>query len=54
MYLAITLMQNSNKAVFLVCTLVILSFYGAGLATVPAYLRELFGTYQVGAITAGC
>jgi MFS family permease len=28
----------------------ILSFYGGGFATVPAYLRDLFGTYQVGAI----
>ena len=43
-------MQNSNKLVFLICTLLILSFYGAGFATVPAYLRDLFGTYQVGAI----
>jgi MFS family permease len=50
LYLTITLMQNSNKLVFIVCTLVILSFYGAGFATVPAYLRDLFGTYQVGAI----
>jgi hypothetical protein len=30
--------------------MVILSFYGGGFATVPAYLRDLFGTYQVGAI----
>ena len=29
---------------------VILSFYGGGFATIPAYLRDLFGTYQVGAI----
>jgi hypothetical protein len=36
--------------VFLVATIVILSFYGAGFATVPAYLRDLFGTFQVGAI----
>ena len=28
----------------------ILSFYGGGFATVPAYLRDLFGTYEVGAI----
>jgi MFS family permease len=49
-YLTITLMQNSNKVVFLIATLLILSFYGAGFATVPAYLRDLFGTFQVGAI----
>lgn len=50
LYLTITLMENSNKVVFLVATIVILSFYGAGFATVPAYLRDLFGTFQVGAI----
>ena len=50
LYLTITLVQNSNKIVFIACTLLILSFYGAGFATVPAYLRDLFGTYQVGAI----
>ena len=31
-------------------TAIILSFYGGGFATVPAYLRDLFGTYEVGAI----
>jgi MFS family permease len=50
MYLTIILMQNSNKVVFVIATIIILSFYGAGFATVPAYLRDLFGTYQVGAI----
>ena len=29
---------------------VILSMYGGGFATIPAYLRDLFGTMQVGAI----
>ena len=50
LYLAITLLGNGNKVVFLVCSIVILSFYGAGFATAPAYLRDLFGTFQVGAI----
>ena len=50
LYLTITLMQNSSKLVFILATLLILSFYGAGFATVPAYLRDLFGTFQVGAI----
>ncbi|WP_214402464.1 OFA family MFS transporter [Pseudonocardia lacus] len=50
LYLALTLTTNSNKVVFLICCMLILSFYGAGFATVPAYLRDLFGTYQVGAI----
>ena len=35
---------------FLSARCCILSFYGGGFATVPAYLRDLFGTYQVGAI----
>ncbi|HVL83251.1 MAG TPA: OFA family MFS transporter [Pseudonocardia sp.] len=50
LYLAIVLMGNSNQTLFLIAALLILSFYGAGFATVPAYLRDLFGTYQVGAI----
>jgi MFS family permease len=50
LYLALTLMTNGNRVLFLICTILILSFYGAGFATVPAYLRDLFGTYQVGAI----
>jgi MFS family permease len=35
---------------FVLCALVLLSFYGGGFATAPAYLKDLFGTYQVGAI----
>ncbi|MGH3832770.1 MAG: OFA family MFS transporter [Pseudonocardiaceae bacterium] len=50
LYLVLTLTANANKVVFLVCCMLILSFYGAGFATVPAYLRDLFGTGQVGAI----
>ncbi|GGG00327.1 MFS transporter [Rhodococcoides trifolii] len=50
LYLYITLFTNNNKVLFLVSALLILSFYGAGFATMPAYLKDLFGTYQVGAI----
>jgi MFS family permease len=35
---------------FVACFLVILSMYGGGFATVPAYLRDMFGTQYVGAI----
>ena len=42
--------QTGNRTLFLVCTALIISMYGAGFATIPAYLRDLFGTYQVGAI----
>jgi hypothetical protein len=50
LYVTLALTTNSNKITFLACTLLILSFYGAGFATIPAYLRDLFGTYEVGAI----
>ncbi|MEU3356037.1 OFA family MFS transporter [Streptomyces sp. NPDC037389] len=50
MYLLIALTGGSSKPVLIVCAAVILSFYGGGFATVPAYLKDLFGTYQVGAI----
>ena len=35
---------------FVLCFLVIISMYGGGFATVPAYLRDVFGTAYVGAI----
>lgn len=54
MYLLIARFGDGSKPLFVVCALVILSFCGGGFATVPAYLKDLFGTYQVGAIQAGC
>ncbi|MEV6700869.1 OFA family MFS transporter [Streptomyces sp. NPDC051453] len=50
MYLLIARFGDSSKPLFIGCALVILSFYGGGFAAVPAYLKDLFGTYQVGAI----
>ncbi|MDT7641048.1 MAG: hypothetical protein QOC83_5336, partial [Pseudonocardiales bacterium] len=50
LYLVLLFAGNANKAVFLIAAMLILSFYGAGFATVPAYLRDLFGTFEVGAI----
>jgi len=50
MYLIIALVGSESKIVFIASAIVILSFYGGGFATIPAYLRDLFGTYQVGAI----
>jgi MFS family permease len=50
LYLVIALAGNSSKLVFVLCAMAILSFYGGGFATVPAYLKDLFGTFQVGAI----
>jgi MFS family permease len=39
-----------SVALFVACCAVILSMYGGGFATIPAYLRDLFGTRYVGAI----
>ena len=39
-----------SVAAFVLCFLVIISMYGGGFATVPAYLKDMFGTRYVGAI----
>lgn len=39
-----------SKALFVAAFCVILSMYGGGFATVPAYLADMFGTQFVGAI----
>jgi MFS family permease len=39
-----------NLALFVLCFCIILSMYGGGFATVPAYLKDMFGTRYVGAI----
>ena len=50
LYLVIALFGGSSIVLFVLATLVIISFYGGGFATIPAYLKDLFGVYQVGAI----
>jgi len=42
--------HSGNKALFVAFFCVILSMYGGGFATVPAYLADVFGTQFVGAI----
>jgi MFS family permease len=42
--------RAGNLVLFVATFCVILSMYGGGFATIPAYLRDLFGTLQVGAI----
>ena len=49
-YTLLALAGATSTAIFVLLAAVILSFYGGGFATVPAYLRDLFGTFQVGAI----
>lgn len=39
-----------SVALFVIAVCLILSMYGGGFATVPAYLADLFGTQMVGAI----
>jgi MFS family permease len=41
---------RGNLPLFILCFLIILSMYGGGFATVPAYLKDMFGTRYVGAI----
>ena len=50
LYLLLATIGDTSMALFVLLAVVILSFYGGGFATVPAYLRDLFGTFQVGAI----
>lgn len=50
LYLIVALFGGSSIILFVLATLVIISFYGGGFSTVPAYLKDLFGVYQVGAI----
>ncbi|MCE9578892.1 MAG: OFA family MFS transporter [Deltaproteobacteria bacterium] len=51
LYCAVPWTQKiQNKALFVAVTAIIISMYGGGFATVPAYLRDMFGTFQVGAI----
>ncbi|NES27663.1 MFS transporter [Micromonospora terminaliae] len=50
LYVLLAVFGQAATALFVLLACVILSFYGGGFATVPAYLRDLFGTFEVGAI----
>lgn len=50
LYTTLALAGSTSTALFVVLCAGIISFYGGGFATIPAYLRDVFGTYQVGAI----
>jgi MFS family permease len=39
-----------SVALFAFCFCIIISMYGGGFSTVPAYLRDMYGTRYVGAI----
>ncbi|HET7881045.1 MAG TPA: OFA family MFS transporter [Acetobacteraceae bacterium] len=42
--------ELGSVTLFVLCFCIIMSMYGGGFATVPAYLRDMFGTRYVGAI----
>lgn len=50
LYVALALVGSTSTALFVLIAAIIISFYGGGFATIPAYLRDLFGVFQVGAI----
>ncbi|MEM6261892.1 MAG: OFA family MFS transporter [Bacteroidota bacterium] len=51
LYFAVPTTGNMASIVlFVTAFCVIISMYGGGFATVPAYLRDMFGTMEVGAI----
>jgi MFS family permease len=50
LYLLLAFVGSSSTLIFVLIAGLIISFYGGGFSTVPAYLRDLFGSYQVGAI----
>ncbi len=51
LYASVPWIQGQGSVtLFVIATGLILTMYGGGFATIPAYLRDLFGSYQVGAI----
>ena len=50
LYALLATTGHNSTGLFVLLAGIIISFYGGGFATVPAYLRDLFGTFQVGAI----
>jgi MFS family permease len=51
LYMSVPWTQGGGHVtLFVLVTGLILTMYGGGFATIPAYLRDLFGSYEVGAI----
>ena len=51
LYLLLPYTEHLNSvALFVLISGVLLSMYGGGFATIPAYIKDLFGGYQVSAI----
>jgi MFS family permease len=50
LYFVLATTGTSSLVLFVTVAAVIISFYGGGFATVPAYLKDMFGGIEVGAI----
>lgn len=50
MFLLLAFLGHTHIALFVLFAAIAISFYGGGFATIPAYLRDMFGTFEVGAI----
>lgn len=49
-YASLAMFGTSSIILFVALVVVILTFYGGGFATIPAYLKDVFGEFEVGAI----
>ncbi|MFN3866132.1 MAG: OFA family MFS transporter [Demequina sp.] len=49
-YVTIAIAGPSAMVLFVPLAVLIISFYGGGFATIPAYLKDVFGEFEVGAI----
>ena len=49
-YVLVAMSGSASTVLFVLLAGLIISFYGGGFATVPAYLKDLFGSFQVGAV----
>ena len=49
-YTVLAFFGGSSMLLFVAMAVVVISFYGGSFSTAPAYLKDLFGTFQVGAI----
>lgn len=50
LYILLAFLGGTSTLLFILFAFVIISFYGGSFSTAPAYLKDLFGTFQVGAI----
>jgi MFS family permease len=49
-YLGVAFYGPNSMVIFVLLMVLIISFYGGGFATIPAYLKDVFGEFEVGAI----